>query len=225
MWPGSAPLTDSMVYLHDKDMKVILKVYPDGDLRLGNEIVAEERCSLRGYGKAYLYNILNSRAPILDTDPIWEEILSISGGFALHISRKLVHDMDFESFKVPEYPASMEEDSDDLGGPPGEPEILENFDTDNGSAAKEGIDLGDKDEPEGQPITLDAGNIVRSAQLLFHGLRLDVQAFSQKPNYISSHGLHECIGENNTVKQFLKSYSPETRLFQCGNVSSDKSST
>jgi hypothetical protein len=81
----------------------------------------------------------------------------------LYISRKLVCDINFKSFKLLKYSALIKEDSNNFSRLLKKLKILKNFDIDNNSAAKKGIDLRDKNKPERQLITLNTENIVRLA--------------------------------------------------------------
>jgi hypothetical protein len=81
----------------------------------------------------------------------------------LYILQRLVYNIDFKSFKLLKYPALIEKDSNNFGGPLKEPKILKNFNIKNGSAAKKGIDLRDKDKLEGQLIMFNVKNIICSA--------------------------------------------------------------
>lgn len=93
VWPSQDSPVDSTICIHEireGSLELYLSVVPDGDQQFENFIRAEEWHPLRGYARAYLSRVLNELTITSQRKPIWDEIVSIAGGFALHISRKLV---------------------------------------------------------------------------------------------------------------------------------------
>jgi hypothetical protein len=82
IWPTSTSAADTSIHLQNKIMNVTLEV--NHDERERQDVVTDERYPLRDYGTAYLVKFLTSPAIIPRSEAIWNGMLSITGGFALH---------------------------------------------------------------------------------------------------------------------------------------------